>query len=360
MSWTFFYLGVFVLSLMMGGILTWIARDAARRWGVLDRPSGRKDHPQPIPLAGGWAVFVGFMLIAGGGGLLAPALAGSLPASWDPLPHYLENLRGVRRELTAILVGTSWIFAVGLIDDLHPLGPKIKLIAQILAVMPLLYGGVAIHIFLPAPILGWGVTILWTVALMNAFNFMDNMDGLCGTVAAIIALTLALAAAMGGQLLLPALFISFAGIVSGFLLLNFHPASIFLGDAGSLTVGYLLAVFSIVTTYYGADQLTGLPVLIPLAVMGVPLFDAASVLFIRWRNGAPFMIGDHNHFSHRLRAMGFSVRQTALTIGLLTGAVGVLSLALRYLNWIEALLHLAAIAMLFGVIGALEFFGRRK
>ncbi|MBI3737141.1 undecaprenyl/decaprenyl-phosphate alpha-N-acetylglucosaminyl 1-phosphate transferase, partial [Candidatus Sumerlaeota bacterium] len=269
-------------------------------------------------------------------------------------------LRGVRGQLGAILIGAAWIFSIGLIDDLKPLGPRFKLAAQILSAIPLILGGVTIRGFLPIPALGWIVTIGWCVVLMNSFNFMDNMDGLCATVAAVIAVVLAIAAALGGQLLLPALFLSFAGILAGFLIFNFNPASIFLGDSGALTIGYLLAVFSILTTYYAADQPTGLPILIPLVVMGVPLFDTASVMFIRWRNGAPFMVGDHNHFSHRLRAMGFSVRQTALAIGALTGAIGLLSLALRYLKPWEAILHLTGIVLLFCVIGALEFVGRRN
>ncbi|MCH8333805.1 undecaprenyl/decaprenyl-phosphate alpha-N-acetylglucosaminyl 1-phosphate transferase, partial [Candidatus Sumerlaeota bacterium] len=355
MAWPLLYLCSFSLALAMAAPLTLLARRFGVQRGILDHPDGRKAHARPIPVTGGYGIFATFMLLAGLGGWIAPLASSLVPESWDPLPHYLENLRGVRKELGAILLGSSWIFLVGLVDDIRPMGPRWKLLAQLIATLPLLGAGITIHIFLPFPILGWILTIAWTVLLMNSFNFIDNMDGLCAMVGATIAAVLAIAAYQGGELWLPALYLTLSGTLAGFLIFNFHPASIFLGDAGSLLVGYLLAVFSISTTFHQAGQPSGLPVLIPLAVMGVPLFDTASVLFIRWRAGAPFMVGDQNHFSHRLRTMGFSVRQTVITIALLTGAVGLASLPLRYLSVGAALLHLLAIVMLFGVIGALEF-----
>jgi UDP-GlcNAc:undecaprenyl-phosphate GlcNAc-1-phosphate transferase len=222
-----------------------------------------------------------------------------------------------------------------------------------------LAAGITIKGFLPVAV-GGVLTVLWAVALMNSFNFIDNMDGLCATVGGVICLILALAGVLAGQLLVPALYLVLAGLLVGFLFFNFHPASIFLGDSGSLTIGYLMAVFSITTTYYGADQPTGLPILIPLAIMGVPLFDTISVLIIRKTAGAPLMIGDKNHFSHRLQRLGFSTPQTVLTIGALTAATGLLSLALRELETVTALLHLSGIALLFAVIGFIEFMGRNR
>lgn len=360
MPWIFIYVVCFVASMMLGALLTRVARAAGMRLGLLDRPGGRKAHERPVAVTGGYAVFLGFLAIALAGGWIGPALADSLPDYWDPIPDYLRNIEGVRGELAAILVGALFIFLVGAFDDVKPLGPRVKLVAQILAVLPLIYGGVSIRLFLPIPALGWAVTIFWCVLLMNAFNFIDNMDGLCATVAGSIAIVLAIAAMQGGEVWLPAMFLCFAGILAGFLFFNFNPASVFLGDAGALSIGYLLAVFSILTTFYEADRPSGLPVLIPLAVMGVPLFDTISVLWIRWRSRKPLMVGDQNHFSHRLRAMGFSVRQTCVTIGVLTAAIGLVSLPLRYLELRDAILHLIAIAMLFGVVGALEFIGRQK
>jgi UDP-GlcNAc:undecaprenyl-phosphate GlcNAc-1-phosphate transferase len=252
------------------------------------------------------------------------------------------------------------MFALGAIDDLRPLGPKLKLAIQIVATLPLLAAGAHIHGFLPAP-LGMALTVLWIVLLTNSFNLLDNMDGLSASVALVVCLVLTLAAWQGGQFWMPALFLCLAGALGGFLLYNFHPASMFMGDSGSLTIGYLVSVFSILITYtgQGSQAVTGLPVLMPLAIMGVPLFDTLSVMFIRWRAGKPLMLGDRNHFSHRLLAMGFGVRGAALTIALLTGACGLLALPLRRLPLGQALIQLAGLTMLFGVVVALELTGRR-
>ena len=262
---------------------------------------------------------------------MAGPLSSHLPESLAGLGHYLANLRGVSHQALAILGGVTLLFVVGLIDDFRPLGPRCKLLIQIIATVPLLATGVAIKGFLPLP-LGWALTVFWIVLLTNSFNFLDNMDGLSASVALVICLVLALAAVQGGQLWMPALFLCLAGALGGFLFFNFHPATLFMGDSGSLVIGYLMGVFSILTTYYEQGVPSGLPVLMPLAIMGVPLFDTLSVMFIRWRAGKPLMVGDRNHFSHRLLAMGFGVRGAAVTIALLTGACGLLALPLRRLT----------------------------
>lgn len=358
--WIPLYLVALLVSALLSATLTFGARALGLRFGVLDHPAGRKAHARPVAVTGGWAVYATFALIAGGGTLLGPWLGQAFPSLPDPLPQYLKNLAGARTQAFAVLLGATWIFIVGAVDDLRPLGPRFKLLAQFLAAVPLVAAGIRINVFLPWPFVGAALTACWLVLLMNSFNFMDNMDGLCATVAGAIAVVLALAAHQGGQVWLPALFLCFAGNMLGFLVFNFNPASIFLGDAGSLVIGYLLGAFSILITFFQPGQTSGLPVLIPLAVMGVPLFDTASVMLIRWRNGKPLWVGDQNHFSHRLRSLGLSVRQTAVTIGVLAGAVGLLSLPLRYLKTAGAVLHLIALILLFIVIGAIEFAGRRQ
>lgn len=357
--WLPVYFSAFLGSTLVCGLLTFLVRAVGLRFGILDHPQGRKAHDRPVPITGGWAVYATFALVVAGGLLIGPALASWFPSLPDPLPQYLLNLEGVRPQALALLLGATWIFLVGAVDDVRPLGAGVKLLAQALAVMPLLAAGIRINLFLPLPWLGALATIFWFVLLMNSFNFLDNMDGLCSTVAGTISSVLAIAAIQGGQSWVPALFLCFSGSLLGFLFFNFHKASIFLGDSGALLIGYLLAAFSILITYYQPENRTGLPVLIPLAVMGVPLFDTVSVILIRLRNGEPVWVGDRNHFSHRLRDLGLSVRQTAVAIGVLTGAVGLLSLPLRYLAPGAAALHLAALVMLFVVIGAIEFAGRK-
>lgn len=359
MKWMTLYILVFLSALGVSALLCGAARRLGLRWGVMDVPSGRKAHARPVAVTGGWGFFATFILFVGGGTLLLRPIAYLMPASFGELRHYIENLIGLRREVAAILGGTALVFVVGAIDDVRPLGPWVKLGAQVVATLPLIAVGVMIRGFLPLP-LGAALTIGWVVLLTNSFNLLDNMDGLSASVALVVCCVLALAARQGGELWLPALFLCFAGALGGFLIYNFHPASMFMGDAGSLTIGYLVAVFSIMVTYYTKSEPTTLPVLMPLAVMGVPLFDTLSVMYIRWRNQKPLMVGDRNHFSHRLLAMGFTVRETAVTIALLTGATGLLALPLRVLAWPAALGHMVGLGLLFSVIVMLELVGRLR
>jgi UDP-GlcNAc:undecaprenyl-phosphate GlcNAc-1-phosphate transferase len=359
MHWLIVYCLVFLAALGISAVLCGLARRLGLRWGLMDKPAGRKAHAKPIALTGGWGIYLTFILCVLGGALAAPALAAHLPAGFAGLERYFANLAGIRQKMFAVLAGTSLVFVVGLIDDLRPLGPWPKLAAQVLATLPLVAVDISIHGFLPAP-LGWLLTIFWVLMLVNSFNLLDNMDGLSASVALVICLVLALAALQARQFWVPALFFCLAGALGGFLIYNFHPASLFMGDAGSLTIGYLMAVFSILITYYQPGEPSGLPVLMPLAIMGVPLFDTLSVMFIRRREGKPLMVGDRNHFSHRLLAIGFTVREAALTIALLTGATGLLALPLRALSLKDALIHMLALVMLFGVIVALELAGRLR
>lgn len=358
MAWLAIYILVFLGALALSALMCLIGRGLGRRWGLLDKPSGRKAHDRPVALTGGWGFVGAFLIIMLGGLLLAGPMAGMLPASQDQLAHYLRNIAGVRGEALAVLCGLLIMFVTGLIDDLRPLGPKRKLLVQVIATVPLLAAGIAIRGFLPTPI-GWLLTVVWIVLLTNSFNLLDNMDGLSASVALVICIVLALAAAAGGERWLPALFLAFAGCLGGFLIFNIHPASMFMGDSGSLSIGYLMAVFSIMITYYVPGKTTALPVLMPVAIMGVPLFDTLSVIYIRWRNGKPIMVGDRNHFSHRLLAIGFGVRQTAIAIALLTGATGLLALPLRLLELKWALLHVVGLIILFAVIVMLEVAGRK-
>ncbi len=358
MLWLAVYILVFVFAFGLSALMCYVARGLGRRFNLLDRPSGRKAHARPVALTGGWGFVPTFLVLVAGGLVAAGWLSSRLPASMDAVAPYLRNIAGVRGQGLAVLAGLGLIFVTGLVDDLHPLGPRRKLLVQIIATIPLLWAGISIHGFLPVPV-GWVLTAMWIVLLTNSFNLLDNMDGLSASVALVICVVLALAAASGGQLWLPALFLAFAGCLGGFLVYNFHPASMFMGDAGSLSIGYLMAVFSIMITYYVPGKSTALPVLMPLAIMGVPLFDTLSVIYIRWRLGKPIMVGDRNHFSHRLLAIGFGVRQTAIAIALLTGATGLLALPLRLLDLKWALLHLLGLVFLFVVIVMLEVAGRK-
>ncbi|NLX14680.1 MAG: undecaprenyl/decaprenyl-phosphate alpha-N-acetylglucosaminyl 1-phosphate transferase, partial [Phycisphaerales bacterium] len=200
------------------------------------------------------------------------------------------------------------------------------------------------------------LTTLWIVALTNAFNFMDNMDGLSAGAAALTSLVLALCAFLAGQIFVPCLLLLIAGAVVGFLVYNFPPASIFMGDAGSLVIGYFLAVCAVLTTYYDPrQQLTPFGILVPMLVFAIPLYDMISVVIQRYRIGYSIFSSDCRHFSHRLVKLGLSKRSALLTIYLATLATALSAILLPLSNWLMAVLIFGQCLCVILIIAILEF-----
>jgi len=324
--------GSFVLSL----ILTLAMRGWARRRGFVDRPGGHKEHAEPVALGGGVAIFLA---------VLVPILGGVLAAKWavatghvDWLPEYvrphLDGLAGKFGLVSAILGGAFALHVLGLIDDVRPLGPWAKLLAQAVVALLLTVGfeirAVEALGVVPSVVL----TSLWIVLVINAFNFLDNIDGLSAGVAAIAASIFACSAMLAGQIFVPAMAWVLVGALLGFLVFNFSPASIFMGDAGSMVVGYLLAVLTVLTTYYDpTQQLSPVGVLAPLIVLAIPLYDVLSVIVHRLRAGQSPFRGDRRHFSHRLVKRGMTTRSAVLTIYLATAAASISAIVLPRVEW---------------------------
>lgn len=279
------------------------------------------------------------------------------------LPLMIRNhLPGVASKLPIVLLFGTAIIAlhvVGLIDDRRPLGWKVKLAIQILVALAIAGpGGVRAAEALP-PFLSIGLTIFWIVLITNAFNFLDNTDGLAAGVAAICCAVFAVASAGAGQVFVPVLAWVGAGSCLGFLILNFHPATLFMGDAGSLVIGFFVSVLTVLTTYYesGVDP-TPLGVIVPLLVLAVPLYDVASVVVHRIRAGFNPFHADQRHFSHRLMRRGMSVRATVLTIYLATAATGLPAILLPHLDWAAAVLILLQCLCVVTMIAILESAGQ--
>jgi len=244
---------------------------------------------------------------------------------------------------------------VGLLDDRRPLGPGVKFIAQFaVAIATAWWLGIRAVEMLPAPF-SIALTVLWIVLITNAFNFLDNMDGLSAGVAAIASLIFAVASLQAGQVFVPTLAFLLAGTTLGFLVLNFAPASLFMGDAGSLVIGYLLSVVTILTTYHDASiERLPLGVVVPVVVLAVPLYDVTSVVIHRMRLGESPFRGDRRHFSHRLVKRGLSPRGAVLTIYLATAATGLPAIALARVDWATATLLLIQCVCVVVMIAVLE------
>jgi UDP-GlcNAc:undecaprenyl-phosphate GlcNAc-1-phosphate transferase len=254
---------------------------------------------------------------------------------------------------------------LGLVDDRRHLDWRIRLILQALIACFVVWRGWRMSVFIDAPPLTFVLSVIWIIAIVNAFNMLDNMDGLSAGVALIAAVILALVmlSAPDPETREPQLFVAgflmvLAGALWGFLFYNAHPASIFMGDAGSYFVGFLIAVSTLMATFAGGD-LPRHAILAPLCVLAVPIYDTLTVLTIRLREGRSPFVGDRSHFSHRLVELGLVEKKAVWTIYLLTAACGLGALLLHQVDGFGACVILTMVACVLIVIAVLETAGRK-
>lgn len=353
-SWEIIYLGVFLQTFILSLLLTPLSEKIGFKLNIVDKPSAKKVHQGIIARSGGFAIFFAFILT-----LLIDAFIIRfflLQANYIPenIKIYLNNIPSVSFRLIAILIGATFIFIVGSIDDKFSLGPWTKLLLQIISVIPLICSNIRIVFFIPYPIIGFLLTILWVVLLTNSFNFLDNMNGLTSGIASIVLLVLSYISYQHNEIFMTMIFLALAGSILGFWRYNFFKGRPFMGDGGSLFIGYSIAALTIIATYYKKGVPTSLPALMPLVVLGVPLFDTITVIWLRMRRGAPIMQGDTNHFSHRLVALGMSKKQAVLFIYLATFCVAINGILLLKLTWKGAILLGLQTLLIFILIYILE------
>jgi UDP-GlcNAc:undecaprenyl-phosphate GlcNAc-1-phosphate transferase len=322
----------FYLAAFAGAFLTTLlALPLWRKWclrtNLLDDPRDGKNYDAPkihsgaMPLAGGFAVLTG---------ILMPLIVGASfvqfgivkISSTNLIAHGLER-RGL--ELAAILIGAVAVTFLGWLDDKYELKPLPKFAGQFLIALLVAVACKRITLFVPSVAFSYVITILWLLTVINAFNFMDNMNGLCAGLGAIGAFIFALIAATNGEYLVAITGFLMCGALIGFLPWNFPNARAFLGDAGSHLVGYLLAVMAILPHFYTKQNPHPLAVLSPLLVLAIPLIDLAQVVIWRTLHGKPFWIGDTNHLSHWLTRQGLSRAHAVLLIWLVALMIGVLA-----------------------------------
>lgn len=316
------YILALALSLGVSYAYTWLMRRLALRWGAVDHPGPRKVHAEPMPLLGGVAIVGTFYLV-----VLVLALAFTLMeeygADWfeSRLAFFLGEQS--RRKLAGLFAGSALVFLLGLVDDFKALTPWLKLAGQVAAALVLVLSGVCFELFdLPYPIAA-AATVFWIVLVTNAMNLLDNMDGLCAGVSIVAAFSFFLCVqAPYDDQFIRVLLMVFIGSVGGFLWHNFAPARIFMGDAGAMFNGYVLATVAVLGTFHVVDTSSRIAVAAPVLALSVPLFDTFSVIYIRWRRGQSIMKGDKRHFSHRLVELGMTPRQAVLFIFLVGAVVG--------------------------------------
>ena len=322
---------VFALALISAALTTALSvpfwRNWCRRAGVMDDPGQRKLHSAPVPLAGGLAVMTGLLVPLVAGALLTLARTGLSRALLNPGIARIFG-HGFDKEavqLAAIFGGALGMLLIGFWDDKLELRPAVKFSGQLLVALVVASAGVRITLFIPSVAFHYAITILWILTVVNAFNFMDNMDGLCAGLGLIGACYFGIISAGQGQFLVAAACFLITGALAGFFPYNFPKAGVFLGDAGSHLTGYLMSVLAILPHFYTVNHPQKWAVLTPLLVLAVPLGDLVWVVLLRWKMGKPFYVGDTNHLSHRLTRRGCSRTQAVLLIWLLAAALGALA-----------------------------------
>jgi UDP-GlcNAc:undecaprenyl-phosphate/decaprenyl-phosphate GlcNAc-1-phosphate transferase len=294
------YLLILFSALMLAMVTTPLAKRAAFRFGIIDKPSPRKVHAVPTPLLGGAAIFAAV--------ILALVVLGD--------PFYVSQVVG-------IFLGATFMSFMGLWDDRRSLSPWVKLLGQFAAAGILILTDVKIELF-PWEPLNYLATALWVVGITNAMNLLDNMDGLSGGVSAIAALFFLLFAAMSNQYLVGALAAAVVGACIGFLFYNLNPASIFMGDTGALFLGFTLAALAIKLRF--PENSAFVTWMVPPIVLAVPIFDTSLVIVSRLRRGLnPLTTPGKDHLSHRLARLTGSPREAVLICYLFGFIAGVIA-----------------------------------
>ncbi len=349
-----------LISFALSVGLSRLARTVAPRFGLVDNPGGRKAHRAPTPLGGGVAIWLTMLLV-----LVLGAVSIGLGRSVLPetLARHVGGLWERGGEMALIFGLATIIMAMGLADDRDGLSWKLRLGVQTVLSVVLVASGAQITLFWPfnSPIVSYLITVAWVVGLTNAFNFLDNMDGLAAGVGLIAAGLFASAQLQVGGLFVPAVLLVLVGALGGFLVYNRYPARLFMGDAGSNFLGFLLGSLTVVGTFTRPEQGNSpFGVLIPLLVMAVPLYDTTSVILIRLREGRSPFQADRSHFSHRLVDRGLTPPQAVRTIYGVTLAGGLGALLLPSLQPAAAGVVVAQTCCLLGVVAQLEWSPNRS
>ena len=306
------YILAFVIALLASFLLTPYIKKLAFAIGAVDKPDKRKVHTHIMPRLGGLAIFLGCVL----------AVVCSLP---------------ITRDLMGILLGAAWIVIVGILDDKYSLPAKVKLLGQILAACILV------------------ALIFWVISFINVVNLIDGLDGLAAGVSGIASITIILVAVHQGYYPVATMTAALAGGIFGFIHYNFNPATIFMGDTGSMFIGYMLASIAIFGAVKSAATIA---LIVPAVALGLPIMDTAFAILRRYSNGKPIFQPDKGHLHHRLLALGLSQKQAvllmyAISIILSLGAF-VLAMANIYIACAVIVLIVIAVAVGAKKIGILR------
>jgi len=346
-------IAIFSLSLVISLILTPLAAKTATKCGLVDIPTHRKVHSDPIPHTGGVAIYISFYL------------------SFVPIIFYRTEILDLllqRSQIIYLIVGAGIVFGLGLWDDVRKIRPELKLGIQIVAALVAYMGGVCIKEVglpgLPVWVLGWlslPLTVFWILLVINAINLIDGLDGLAAGVSFFVCVVLLVLCIVSKRFLLAVVLAGLSGATLGFLKYNFNPAIIFLGDGGSYFLGYVLATLSILGSIKSQAAAT---ILIPIIALGVPLMDIFWSTVRRFILGRKLFQADKDHIHHRLMKLGYSHQRAVLILYAATIGMGIIGIFLIHARNEQAALFLVIVGMFMIIglrkLGYLSYFSRDR
>lgn len=317
-----------IIAGLISFIMTPLVIRIAHRFGAIDVPKDeRRMHNKPMPLWGGIAIFTGFFVSM----------------------FLFSNIATTK--LIGLFIASLVVLVTGMIDDIKPLGAKSKLLMQIVAAIILVKSGFEINYFsnffadsgyIYLANFALPISVIWIVGVTNTVNLIDGLDGLAAGISAIAAVTLSYIAIINYRYDAALITLILAGSSIGFLPYNFNPAKIFMGDAGALFLGLVLAAISVEGALKGATAIT---VVVPILALGVPIFDTAFAILRRMINKRPIMEADKGHLHHRLMSIGLGQKKTVLSMYLISALLGAGAIALLKQNWIHALVLLILVVV---------------
>ncbi|PUU95568.1 glycosyltransferase family 4 protein [Halanaerobium sp.] len=318
------YLAAFIITLILSLAITPLIIKLAHKFNFVDRPGERKINTKIIATAGGTAIYLAFMI---------------------PLRFFLP----ANQTITGIMLGGSFMLLLGLLDDKFEISAPIKFMGQIIGALILIYYGVKIN-FITNPFGGFiylGVyavpfTVFWIVSIINTINLIDGLDGLAAGVSIIAVLTLFAVALQENQVVAPMLAVLLAGSCLGFLKYNFNPARVFMGDTGSMFIGYIIAAVSITGALKSAAAVT---IFVPMLALAVPILDTTFAIIRRIFNDRPIGEADHGHIHHRLLAIGMNQRQAVISVYVISAFLGTIAFVINGIKFDHALIIFVSVIL---------------
>ena len=334
------YLWAFAAALIVAFLVMPAVIFLARKTGAMDAPNARKVHKKPVPRIGGLGIYAGFMA-----SIIFVAVKFGLDG---------EQLK----EIVGLLFSGSLIVALGLVDDYKNLPARVKLLGQIVAAIVLVVGFDVRIDFVTDPFGGYlylewiaiPATVFWLVGLTNTVNLIDGLDGLAAGVASIASITIMFVALDQNLILVAIVTAALAGAAVGFLKYNFNPAEIFMGDTGSMFLGFMLAGISVTGS---VKSVATIALIVPIFALGLPILDTTFAIVRRFRGGVPIFKPDKGHLHHRLLSVGFTQRQAVLLMYVISALFGLSAIALT-----EVSIHVAILILL--VISVSIIYGVKK